>query len=220
MSQRETAVDSTVADSAQGSGRHHERIAIITQPAGQPSACSFENSSPPSENTCDAVAIIRSYRTCEFANVSRDGTPQTWPVSPLLLGDGQFLLCTNVGYPQKVFNIRRNPKVSLFFSDPIGSGLPNPGGVLICGDAFAENRVIADIRSLPELADLTRTVIERQPSSKLMSSFIGRRLFPSYYWRLAIYVTPVKAFFWPTRDFTVPPQPLDLEELRHVAAGR
>ena len=192
----------------------------MTDPAGQASARNVENSSPNSENISDAVSIIQSYRTCEFTTVFRDGTPQTWPVSPLLLGDGQILLCTSIGFPQKVFNIRRNPKVSLLFSDPTGSGLSNPGGVLICGDAIAENRVIADITSLPELADLTRTVIERQPSSKFMSSFIGRRLFPSYYWRLVIYVTPVRAFFWPTEDFTMQPQPLDLEELRHVAAGR
>ena len=85
----------------------------MTDPAGQASARNFEKSFPNSENISDAVAIIQSYRTCEFTTVFRDGTPQTWPVSPLLLGDGQFLLCTSIGFPQKVFNIRRNPKVSL-----------------------------------------------------------------------------------------------------------
>ncbi len=171
-------------------------------------------------NVRDAMGIINGYRTCEFTTVFRDGTPQTWPVSPLFLTDGRFLLCTSIGFPQKVFNIRRNPKVSLLFSDPTGAELSNPGGVLIIGDAVAENRVIADVTSLPELADLTRTVMARQPSSTFMSSFIGRRTFPSYYWRIAIYVTPLHAFYWPTRDFTVTPQSLDLQELRHVAAGR
>ena len=132
------------------------------------------------ENVPDALAIIKSYRTCEFTTVFRDGTPQTWPVSPLLLRDGRFLLCTSIGFPQKAFNIRRNPKVSLLFSEPTGSGLSNPGAVLIGGDAVAEDRVIADMTSSPELAALVRTVMERQPSSRFMSSFVGRRMFPSY----------------------------------------
>ena len=205
----------------------------MTEPAGEDSTGRSQSSSSTetgaakqseaavrTENVYDAMAIIQSYRTCEFTTVFRDGAPQTWPVSPLLLADGRLLLCTSIGFPQKAFNIRRNPKVSLLSSEPTGSGLSTPGAVLICGDAVAEDRVIADTTSLPELGDLVRTVIERQPSSRFMSSFVGRRLLPSYYWRLAIYVTPVQAFFWPTRDFTAPPEPVDLEELRRVAAGR
>ncbi|MCV7425132.1 pyridoxamine 5'-phosphate oxidase family protein [Mycobacterium montefiorense] len=168
----------------------------------------------------DAIAIVENYRTCEFTTVSRDGTPQTWPVSALLLRDGRLLVCTSIGFPQKVFNIRRNPKVSLLFSEPTGSGLSRPGAVLICGSAVAEDRVIADMRSSPELAALCQTVIDRQPASKFMSSFLGRRLFPSYYWRIAIYVTPAHGFHWRNRDFTAAPEPLDLKELRDVAAGK
>src|ERR1700750_2663642 len=112
------------------------------------------------ENASDATAIIRSYRTCEFTTVFRDGTPQTWPLSPLLLQDGRILLCTSIGFPQKAFNIRRNPKVSLLFSEPAGSGLPSAGAVLICGDAVADDRVIADMTTVPELGELTRIVME------------------------------------------------------------
>jgi Pyridoxamine 5'-phosphate oxidase len=168
----------------------------------------------------DAMAIMKNYRTCEFTTVFRDGTPQTWPVSALPLPDGRFLICTSIGFPQKAFNIRRNPKVSLLFSEPTGSGLRHSGAVLICGDAVAGDRVIADMTSSPELTALVRTVIERQPASKFMSSFLGRRLFPSYYWRIAIYVTPVRGFYWGTRDFTANPESLDLKEIRRVAAGK
>ncbi|CDO89510.1 pyridoxamine 5'-phosphate oxidase [Mycobacterium triplex] len=168
----------------------------------------------------DAVAIMRNYRTCEFTTVFRDGVPQTWPVSALLLRDGRFLICTSIGFPQKVFNIRRNPKVSLLFSEPTGSGSDRTGAVLICGGAVTEDRVIADMTSSSDLAALCQTVIERQPASKFMSSFLGRRLFPSYYWRIAIYVTPIHGFYWQTRNFTKEPQSLDLKELRRVAAGK
>jgi len=35
-----------------------------------------------------------------------------------------------------------------------------------------------------------------------------------------ISVTPMKMFYWPTRDFGFEPALLDLKEVRDVAAGR
>jgi hypothetical protein len=69
------------------------------------------------------MEIIDKYFTCEFTTLGRDGSPQTWPVTTRLLGDGRFLTTTSLGLPQKAFNIRRNPKVSLLFSEPTGSGV-------------------------------------------------------------------------------------------------
>ena len=164
----------------------------------------------------DVAAIIREYRTCEFSTVS-NGSPQTWPVSPLLLNDGRFLIATNIGLPQKALNVRRNPKVSLLFSDPTGSGIAQPGAVLIQGDAIAEDRIVADISSEPDLAALAQTVFARQPAgSAFMISRLGRRLFPYYCVRLLIHVTPRGAYAWPTRDFTRPPRQIDLGELQGV----
>ena len=163
-----------------------------------------------------ALDIIVNYRTCEFSTLSRDGSPQTWPVATRLLEDGRLLLCTSIGMPQKAFNIRRNPKVSLLFSEPMGSGIPEPGAVLIQGDATAGDRIVTDMSSDPELAALLETLFARQPSGAFMSSWIGRRLFWSYYMRILIYVTPRRALYWPTRDFACAPAELDLHEVRRV----
>jgi len=160
--------------------------------------------------------IIRNYRTCEFTTLFRDGSPQTWPVGALLLEDGRFVLCTSIALPQKAFNIRRNAKVSLLFSEPTGSGVTEPGAVLIQGDATAEDRIAADMMANPDLAAFLETGFARQPAGAFMSSWLGRRLFPFYYMRLVIYVTPRRAYFWPTRDFTSGPQELDLKELHRV----
>lgn len=163
-----------------------------------------------------AVEIVKSFRTCELTTMSRDGSPQTWPICPLLLPDGRFLVCTSIGLPQKAFNIRRNPKVSMLFSEPIGSGVKNPGAVLIQGDAIAEDRIIADLRENRDLRRLFEQVCARQPASAFMSSWLGRRLFPFYYVRLAIQVTPYRVLHWPTRDFSQSPHQVDFEELSHV----
>ncbi|BBZ52293.1 pyridoxamine 5'-phosphate oxidase family protein [Mycobacterium heidelbergense] len=164
----------------------------------------------------DVVRIIREYRTCEFTTLS-NGSPQTWPVTPLLLKDGRFLIATNIGLPQKAVNVRRNPKVSLLFSDPTGSGVTKPGAVLIQGDAVSEDRIVADVSSEPDLAELAETVFARQPQgSSFMVGRLGRLLFPYYCMRILIHVTPRRAYLWPTRDFTEPPQQVDVTELRDV----
>lgn len=163
-----------------------------------------------------AVEIIENYFTCEFTTIARDGSPQTWPVSPRLLDDGRFLLGTSIGLPQKAFNIRRNPKVAMLFSEPTGSGISPPGAVLIQGDATAEDRIVSDLTADPDLASLAQTLFSRQPSGAFWSTWVGRRLWWSYYMRILIYVTPRRALFWPTRDFTSRPEELDLKDVRRV----
>jgi hypothetical protein len=157
--------------------------------------------------------IIENYFTCEFTTLSSKGSPVTWPVSPRLLADGRFLLTTSIGLPQKAFNIRRNPKVSMLFSEPTGSGVAEPGAVLIQGDATAEDRIVTDVSSDPDLAALMETVFTRQPAGAFWSTWAGRRLMWPYYMRILIYVTPHRALYWPTRDFTMPPQKLNVSEV-------
>src|SRR6478752_3187690 len=114
--------------------------------------------------------VIDNYFTCEFTTLSRDGSPVTWPVTPRLLDDGRFLLTTSIGLPQKAFNIRRNPRVSLSFSEPKASGVRAPGAVLVQGDASAEDRIISDISSEPQLAQyFVENIFARQPSGTMMS---------------------------------------------------
>ena len=163
-----------------------------------------------------ALRIIDNYFTCEFTTLSRDGSPVTWPVSPRLQADGRLLLTTSIGLPQKAFNIRRNPKVSMLFSEPMGSGVSDPAAVLIQGDATATDRIETDVSSDPELAALLETLFRRQPAGAFWSTWLGRRVMWPYYMRLLIYVTPRRAVFWPTRDFTSAPEELDLAEVLRV----
>ena len=145
----------------------------------------------------DFIDVIDGYFTCEFSTWSRTESPQTWPLAARLLPDGRFLLFTSIGMPQKAFNIRRDPKVSLLFSNPTGSGVANPGAVLIQGDATAEDRIVTDMTADPELAAHLETICARQPASSFMSSWLGRRMLWSYYIRILVYVAPRRVFHWP-----------------------
>ncbi|WP_239118587.1 pyridoxamine 5'-phosphate oxidase family protein, partial [Paractinoplanes ferrugineus] len=79
--------------------------------------------------------MIDAYRTCELATLTRSGSPVAWPTTGLRLDDGTFLLTTSLGYPQKAFNIRRDGRVALLFSDPTASGLDEPAQILVRGVA-------------------------------------------------------------------------------------
>ena len=78
----------------------------------------------------EVEAVFREFRTCEFSTLAADGTPITWPMLPFWRAEtGQFMTTTSIGLPDKAFNIRRNPRVALLFSDPTGSGLFDPPAV-------------------------------------------------------------------------------------------
>ena len=104
----------------------------------------------------------------------------------------------------------------MLFSEPTGSAVAEPGAVLIQGDAIAEDRIVTDVSSDQDLAALLDTLVKRQPAGALWSSWLGRRLWWSYYMRILIYVTPRRAWFWPTRDFASSPEELNLSEVRRV----
>lgn len=149
--------------------------------------------------------VFGAFRVCEMSTLAKDGTPVTWPVATLLGDDGRFLLTTSIAMPYKAFNVRRNPRVSLLFSDPTASGLTNPPTVLVQGDATAPDRIVT---AHSELRDYWRDrIMSRQPSGRLYSmNGLTRRLFDWYYMRLVIYVTPKRVLWWPNGDQTQTPQ--------------
>jgi hypothetical protein len=161
-----------------------------------------------------ALAIVRRYRTSELSTLAKDGTPITWPLCARLLDDGRYLATTSIGLPQKAYNIRRNPKVSLLFSEPKASGVAAPGAVLIQGNATAEDRIVTDMSSTPELGDyFVENIFARQPQGKMWSGWMGRMMMKPYYMRILIYVTPTRIRYWPSRDFSAAPQEI---EVAHV----
>ena len=153
---------------------------------------------------------IREFRTCEFATITKAGVPIARPVSVLYQEDQRrFLLTTSIGFPVKAFHVRRNPHVSLLFSNPIGSGLNNPPAVLVQGRATAPDEIVTDVA---QTRTFWRDVIyARQPSSEQISSnFLTRKLMDWYYMRLLIYIEPVVVQWWPAGDFSQLPQKVEV----------
>ncbi|HSL01624.1 MAG TPA: pyridoxamine 5'-phosphate oxidase family protein [Rubrobacteraceae bacterium] len=144
--------------------------------------------------------VFREFRTCEMSTLARDGTPITWPTLPFWYPDeGRFLITTSIGLPQKAYNVRRNRRVSLLFSDPTASGLTDPPRVLVQGDAEAPDEVVT---TLDGFEDELGRVLRRQPAGGFYSSnLLTRYVFEWYYMRLMIHVRPRRILWWPGGDF-------------------
>ena len=157
----------------------------------------------------EVEAVFREFRTCEFSTLARDGTPITWPTLPFYeAARGRFVVTTSIGLPQKALNVRRDPKVALFFSEPTASGLVTPPAVLVQGDAVAPNEVVTTVAGFEEQFE---EVFRRQPASTMYSANpLARAYFDWYYMRLMMYVTPRRIRWWPNADFAAPPRDLEL----------
>lgn len=144
----------------------------------------------PTTTLAGLADVLAAYRTCELATVTKAGTPVTWPaVCWYDRHAGQIVLTTSIGAPLKAFNIRRDPRVALLFSDPTGSGRTDLPQVLVQGNAHCPD----EIRTSPRgLETYWRELWRRQPASSAYGSTpLDRWLMDFYYMRLVITVDPV-----------------------------
>lgn len=148
--------------------------------------------------------IILNYRTCEFTTLTKNQTPSTHPVTAWYQpGADHITITTSIGFPHKIDNIRRNPRVALLFSNPTGSGLPSGGAVMIQGDATPDDHLTV----VEGLEDFWQRMFAWQPRSKAYhKTKLSRYLFDWYYIRVQISVTPRRVLYWPTADMTYAPQ--------------
>lgn len=157
--------------------------------------------------------VFLEFRTCEFTTLTRKGTPITWPLVPFSKPPetDRFLFTTSIGLPQKAFNIRRNPRVSLLFSDPTGSGLTDPPCVLVQGDAEVSDEIFT---SFPGTDEQLINIMRRQPAGAMMSSNpLMRYLMDWYYMRLYIWVTPRRILWWDHGNFASTPHELVISDV-------
>ena len=113
------------------------------------------------------------------------------------------MITTSISLSQKAFNVRRNPRVSLLFSNPMAGGLHDPPAVLVQADAEAPDELVTSVEGFE---DELRRVYQRQPTSRVYSSNPLLRYFMDwYYMRLVIHVTPRRILWWPRGDLSQAP---------------
>ena len=161
----------------------------------------------------EVLEVFTEFGTCEFTTLSRKGTPLTWPMGAIIKPpeSEQFVFITNIGVPQKAFNIRRNPHVSFLFSNPTIGGLEDPPYVLVQGDAEVPDEIHAGIAVTKEQYS---KLFKSLPAGSMFSgNHIMRYLMDWYYIRLLIYVTPRRVLWWDHGDFTSEPHELVIKNV-------
>ncbi|GAA0274635.1 hypothetical protein GCM10010302_10270 [Streptomyces polychromogenes] len=131
--------------------------------------------------------VLEAYRTCEFVTLAKDGTPLAWPTAVARREDGTLLLTTSLAFAQKAFNVRRDGRVALLFSDPTGSGLAHAPQIFVSGRAVCPDTVMTGPRGAEEY---WRMLFERQPHSRAYLRLPLRPMMSWYYLRLLITVEP------------------------------
>jgi Pyridoxamine 5'-phosphate oxidase len=157
--------------------------------------------------------VFARFITSEFTTVDARGRPICWPLTPYYRpGDSCIDVTTALGYPKKAFDAQANPKVSLLFSEPTGSGIDTPPQVLVQGTADVDHRDLEANRKR-----YTRESVEKLPGAKgLMPPEPFQRMLGFYFTRLYIHVRPERVYVWPDGDVTREPELFDarMEEVR------
>ncbi|MBF6331231.1 pyridoxamine 5'-phosphate oxidase family protein [Nocardia transvalensis] len=136
----------------------------------------------------DVAKVLANVRVMELSTVTKKGGLSTKPMSAVWLPETErIIMTTPLAYPQKVYNIRRDGRVGLFYSDFTGTDLAGAEAVLVQGTAQAPETVAAP-QDIPEFwQNVFRRVPEASPD---FGSEEYRTAMEWYYWRLPIVVTP------------------------------
>lgn len=168
----------------------------------------------------EVVAVLQQFYTAELTTMGKSGVPVTWPIMPIFWArKGLFVSLTSIGLPQKAFNVRRDPRVALLFSEPVGSDLERPPAVLVQGVASAPDRVItsredSDPALYEAIVTQAQKMLQRQPAASLyMSSRLTRYLMDWYFMRLPIMIRPERIWWWQDGDFAGQPQQMEVADV-------
>jgi len=154
----------------------------------------------PAEWPAELGEVFERAITCEYASLTRAGSPVTVPTTPYL-GAGTIDVSTGLTYPAKAERARRNPKVALLFADPIGAGSAPGPVVLVQGHAAVRD---ADLQANTDR--YVRDSMAKLPAAtKGQPKFLLRRL-AYYYARIWVEIVPQRMSRWPDRNLSEPPQ--------------
>lgn len=151
--------------------------------------------------------------TTEFTTIGAHQQPITWPVTPYYVDGGPTIdVTTGLGYPKKADDARRNPHVSLLFSDPTGSSVDSGMRVLVQGTAEVHDEDLDANRE----RYFHESGVKLPATKKMHPPSFMRGALNWYYTRIYIGVRPERVFVWPDGDPLTPPRVHDshLEEIR------
>jgi hypothetical protein len=157
--------------------------------------------SSPTTLPAELVELVERTQVCEHASLTRDGRPVTWPLAPYVGAGGSLDVTTGLTYPNKAERARRDPRVALLFSSPVGTGLTEPPVVLVQGLASVRD---ADLQATTDR--YVRDVRRKAPEAYRRIPDRVLRGMDWYFARIYIEMTPLRALIWPGGRLDVEPE--------------
>jgi general stress protein 26 len=158
------------------------------------------------EMPAPVVELLNKALVAELTVIDEKGRLRTDPLIPFW--DGRLILMTSsMLFSRKLQDIKRNPKVSVSLSDPVGIPAQPFSRATIQGDA----QVIDDdlhqgwYRLLPLWE-------AKEPIIKTFLTPMQKLGLPLFWERAVIEITPRRVFWWPGGDTTRDPEITDLGE--------
>lgn len=142
--------------------------------------------------------VFDSYLVSEFTTISA-GRPVTLPLLPFYASEsGKLIVTSSILFSKKIENIKKNPRVSMLFSNPEGA-IAGKHVVLVQGIAHPED---ADLdhgweRYLPYW---------RKKEPIIDTLLLDREKFGWFWKRIVIQVEPKKILAWKNGDMSHPPE--------------
>ena len=142
--------------------------------------------------------VFDSYLVCEFTTIS-GARPVTLPVLPFYASEsGKLIVTSSILFSRKIENIRKNPRVSLLFSNPEGA-------------SAGKHVVLVQGMAHPEDADLDhgweRYLPYWRKKEPIIDTLLADREKFGWFWkRIVIQVEPKKILAWKNGDMSHPPE--------------
>jgi nitroimidazol reductase NimA-like FMN-containing flavoprotein (pyridoxamine 5'-phosphate oxidase superfamily) len=134
--------------------------------------------------------LLNAALVSELTVLDDAGRPVTYPLIPLYDGD-KINMTSSVLFSKKLEHIKRNPRVSMTITDPVGTQVEPFGRVTVQGEA----RVIEDdLHSGWERKVLHLWAAKEPIINKLVKQ---RFAMPLFWERAIIEITPQRILLWP-----------------------
>jgi nitroimidazol reductase NimA-like FMN-containing flavoprotein (pyridoxamine 5'-phosphate oxidase superfamily) len=134
--------------------------------------------------------LLNAALVSELTVLDDEGRPVTYPLIPLYDGDKIFMT-SSVLFSKKLEHIKRNPRVSMTITDPVGTQVESFGRVTIQGDA----RVIEDDLHSGWEREVLHLWAAKEP---IINKLVKQRFAMPLFWeRAVIEITPRRILLWP-----------------------
>ncbi|MCX8172826.1 MAG: pyridoxamine 5'-phosphate oxidase family protein [Archaeoglobaceae archaeon] len=155
--------------------------------------------------------IFEKYLTAEFTYIDGE-TPRTVAVLPYYDPEKRsIIVTTSPAFYKKVECVKRNPKVSILFSNPKFSGVERYAVVLVQGSAEVDEDIVKNIGYMYQLMinqkDCWKKTVLLKMAEELTSP-IFERLMDWYLLRIIIEIKPERILIWPDGNLDKSPEML------------